>query len=47
MDTAADRGGLGQFPGDIQSWDATISNLLAIKCTLGFDETGSGGTADD
>jgi hypothetical protein len=47
-DTTADPGGLGEFTGDVQSWDASVADLLAISggtplvAYFAFNETGSG-----
>lgn len=46
--TGSDPGGLGEFTGDIQSWDATVANLLQqsqgtpLTFYFAFNETGSG-----
>jgi hypothetical protein len=46
--TAADPGGVGEFTGDAQSWDANISSLLSfidgtpLTAFFGFNDTGRG-----
>jgi hypothetical protein len=46
--TGSDPGGLAEFTGDIQSWDATVANLLEqsqgtpLTFYFAFNETGSG-----
>lgn len=45
---APDPGGIGEFTGDLQSWDATISNLLGsiggtpLVAFFGFNDSGAG-----